>query len=297
MKLLSVETCDDRSAAQRSCCSPIAVTKACRATSLTTIPEMPTSANFDGLRRDRKRRRTRGRRCQRVASGRSVRARHGSLGADGRRRHRNRAPRWSVKTRGHTETPEGTNRSARSVAVDASTYDSVPPYPGPNSTPLMQAPASSLPVRHGPFGQNQRYGRPGRLWLWGYPRTSRSGSADRRSLSTVRPRSPRPSLSGRRPRGQRSSGQRDPPGRRAIPARSSSGPGGGHGNARRNRRSSAESPRASSSGLKASVHRPLRARPTMTAARHGGYRLIHDLRGCEPRIPGGRPRDGGVAGR
>ncbi len=34
-------------------------------------------------------------------------------------------------------------------------------------------------------------------------------------------------------------------------------------NARRNRRPSAESPEASSSGLKASVHRPLRARPTM----------------------------------
>ena len=30
-------------------------------------PEIPTSANFEGLRRDRKRRRTRGRRCQRVA--------------------------------------------------------------------------------------------------------------------------------------------------------------------------------------------------------------------------------------
>jgi hypothetical protein len=42
-------------------------------------------------------------------------------------------------------------------------------------------------------------------------------------------------------------------------------PASGHENARRNRRSWAESPRASSGSLKASVHRPLRARPTMTA--------------------------------
>jgi hypothetical protein len=58
----------------------------------------------------------------------------------------------------------------------------------------------------------------------------------------------------------------------------------GQGNARRNRRSWAESPRASSSGLKASVHRPLRAGTTMRRAAGRGYRLIHDLRRCKPRF-------------
>ena len=36
----------------------------------------------------------------------------------------------------------------------------------------MQAPATPLSVRHGPFGQDQQYGPVVVRWLWGYPRTS-----------------------------------------------------------------------------------------------------------------------------
>ena len=70
----------------------------------------------------------------------------------------------------------------------------------------------------------------------------------------------------------------DPPGQRR-----------GQGNARRNRRSSAESPRASSSGLKASVHRPLRARTTMRPALAGCLAAYPRPWRLRPPIPDGFP--------
>ncbi len=211
--------------------------------------------------------------------------RHRSLGTDGRRPHRNRAPN-GASNRGRTETPEGTNRSA-----------------GP--FPPMQAPATRFrrtPVRSrrrrckhlrrrfrsvmAPSGKTNDTG--GQVVLaMGLSTNFAAGTAIPSALSTVRPRTrPRPVLA--TASAQRSSGQRTSPGRTRIPARSSS-PGGGHGNARRNRRSSTESPRASSSGLKASVHRPLRARPTMTAARHRWLPAYPRPSRFQAAIPGGCP--------
>ncbi len=107
-----------------------------------------------------------------------------------------------------------------------------------------------------------------RVWLWAYPRTSdRTGASERvvhgPSTEPVANRARWVVEAGR----QCAAGRRSPAEHRTVPgARRVSGAksGPGHGNARRNRRSSAESPRASSSGLKAPAHRPLRAKSTMT---------------------------------
>jgi hypothetical protein len=73
-----------------------------------------------------------------------------------------RPPRPPCRERGSNRGAHGNarrNQSIRwSVAADASTCDSVPSSLGPNSSPPMQAPASSRPVRHGPFGQDLMYG-------------------------------------------------------------------------------------------------------------------------------------------
>jgi hypothetical protein len=63
--LLRVETCDERIAAGRSG-TDAASTSTYSAAWLTKIPMIPTTANFDGLRSDRKSRRTCVRRCERV---------------------------------------------------------------------------------------------------------------------------------------------------------------------------------------------------------------------------------------
>ena len=96
---------------------------------------------------------------------------------------------------------------------------------------------------------------------------------DRRRLSPLALRDPAPSAidaSWHRGLGRchcgskRRRGQPWAEARLALASRVRSAVCGGHENARRNRRSWAESPRASSGSLKASVHRPLRARTTMT---------------------------------
>ena len=187
MKFVSVETWDDRSAAQSSCCSPIAVTNACSAISLTTIPEMPTSANLLGLRRVRKRRRTRGRRCQRVAlwafgsgcvTDPSVRTGVGRIvieprmerqTADAQKRPKEPiGPPVRFRRCKHLRLGSAVPRSV-AAAADASTCD--------------VAFGPSWPLR-----AKQRYGRPSSFWLWAYPRTSRAGTAIPSALSTVRPR-------------------------------------------------------------------------------------------------------------
>jgi hypothetical protein len=63
--LFRVETWEERIAAGRSG-TAMKSTRAYRASWLTKIPMIPTIANFEGLRRDRKSLRTRVRRCQRV---------------------------------------------------------------------------------------------------------------------------------------------------------------------------------------------------------------------------------------
>ena len=165
------------------------------------------------------------------------------------------------------ETPEGTNRSA-------------------DPWPLMQAPAtrfrrtrsilviadaSTCDAADGPFiapsGMSYDTGARSALAM-GLSTNLRLCQASRGPLSTVRPRS---RVMGLRPRCW---------GRAAAR-------GGGQENARRNRRSWAESPRASSNGLKASGQRPLRARTTMAA---GGRSLL----AAYPRPWNFRARIGGV---
>ena len=184
----------------------------CSAT-LTRIPRIPTSANLSGLRRVRKRRRTRGRRCQRVGSGRSARA-ASQIPRYGRGCGRIvTEPRTERQTAGTQKRPKEPS-VRRSVSADASTCDSVPPYPGPRS---RRRRCKHLRRRFrsvmAPSGKtNGTGGR--RVWLWGYPRTSRL-EAIPSALSTVRPRTrPRPVPA--TAWGQRSSGQRTSPGRTRI---------------------------------------------------------------------------------
>ena len=66
-------------------------------------------------------------------------------------------------------------------------------------------------------------------------------------------------------------------------------PGRRQGNARRNRRTLAESPRASSSGLKASAHRPLRARITMPGVARPWLPAYPRPSSLQGRFPGGFP--------
>ena len=107
-----------------------------------------------------------------------------------------------------------------------------------------------------------------RVWLWAYPRTSdRTGAFGARCPRSVHGAGGEQGAVGGRGgasmRGWASlAGGASDGARRQARRGAKSGPG--HGNARRNRRSSAESPRASSSGLKAPAHRPLRAKSTMT---------------------------------
>ena len=66
-------------------------------------------------------------------------------------------------------------------------------------------------------------------------------------------------------------------------------PGRKQGNARRNRRTLAESPRASSSGLKASAHRPLRAGITMPGVARPWLPAYPRPSSLQGRFPGGFP--------
>ena len=114
------------------------------------------------------------------------------------------------------------NQSVRwSVSADASTCDSVPPYPGPSAA---AADASTCDVAFGPswpLRAKPTIRAAGSFWLWAYPRTSRLG----RPFRARCPRSVHGPGDERVPAtasGQRSSGQRTSPGRTRIPAGSSS---------------------------------------------------------------------------
>ena len=238
---------------------------------------MPTSANFEGLRRERKRRRTRGRRCQRVAlwafgsgcvTDPSVRSGVRRIVVEPRTERQ--TARSTAKRPKEPIGPPARFRRCKHlrlgsveprsvvVAADASTCD--------------DAFGPSWPLRAEPTVRARW-----RVWLWAYPRTSdRTGAFGARCPRSVHGAGgEQGAVGGRavgvgveRPGGRARRGIRPAVGEPSDGARrqAAGGPtsGRGHGNARRNRRSSAESPRASSSGLKAPAHRPLRAKSTMT---------------------------------
>ena len=153
-----------------------------------------------------------------------------------------------------------------------------PTSPGPQLPPLMQAPATPLSVRHGPFGQDLQYGPP-RGPGYGVIHELRGPVAPNLgSFSTVRPR--------RRLRGpsagpaelagglrsalegpDRGRGDARPAARHGrVSARGPVGRDRGRGtqrNARRNRRPTVESADVATCDLKTSVPWPLRARPTI----------------------------------